>query len=86
MAGKREERLLRTHIVQGEDCRDVELFEFQEFITIRHRGGSEELPGMKRLATAEGWSVNVMGDGCYEVAQTEERLTSDAYDAPGKEG
>jgi hypothetical protein len=55
---------------------------FTEYIDVSTLGGEEWLPGMKSLRTDDGYSVNRLQQGEYQVVQTGVLLFSNEPEAP----
>ena len=50
---------------------------FTEYTVTQSGGGTEEVPGTKRLQTEDGEAVKRLGKGRYRIVVTGEMLTSD---------
>lgn len=73
------EKLLRRFTAKTDRGEIHEIFEYQDFVTTRTRGGSDETPGLKRYALSNGETVNHIEKGVYEMLSPfgNVRLTSD---------
>lgn len=77
------EKLTQTFEAKTPTGKSVTLFQYQEFISTRTLSGDAgPLPGLKRLTTTEGYHVNRIDKGVYEIVETGERLHTNDPKAP----
>ena len=55
---------------------------YQTFITTITTEGSSVVPGVKELRMSNGWNVNRLGNGKYQIVQTKQNLQSNDPNAP----
>ena len=71
------EELESTFVALDPDDNEVGINVYRTMVTIPGRGGDIVKPGRARLETDDGESVNVLGDGKYEIVESGTILTSD---------
>ena len=77
------EELIQEFTSTAEDGSEHVLYVYQDFRDAGTRSEpSAQVPGLKRIATADGLSVNRLGKGEYEVVQSGVILRSRDSDAP----
>jgi len=70
-----------TFTALGDDGRQYTVHVFTDF-TATGEGPHAEVEGQKELRTEDGWQINRLQKGRYQVAQTGVVLCSNAPDAP----
>ena len=77
------EELIQEFTATDEDGNEYPLLVYQEFVPVRSRKSpSASIPGLKRITTEEGESVNCLEKGKYEIVVTGVLLESSDPAAP----
>ena len=73
-----------TFVATSESGTEFTINVFQRYADAKTRGGTESLPGLRFLETDDGYKVNRVETGVYEVLSPGGllRVTSDDPDAP----
>ncbi len=68
------ENIVDRFIAVDENGNEYELSVYQKIVEARTRGGTHRMPGMKRISTSDGLSVNRIDDDTYKIVLTDQIL------------